>query len=289
MRILPIMPRAEGYEPQSVDLNCDEGILDITHPSDCMVVEESKIIAETLILRCFLRPLPLKNKDVKVQLFSEGIKLEEVSLYAKTSIALGYDLDATHAQWEGIALEYAGVGQGVHQGKPFTFFGKALPQGQIEGEDLIYTKPFYVEKNSHLERRTTVMSGQVLTSPPGILDASLLRGYGGYYKEGTPLEDIEQVYYSLTSSHTHTQVRLFKSSTLQEQHTPPPKGGHALNQHILFSPEPREEEYLSLPGAIAAGYAHISLSTEWGQVRFSSFLCEAIPGHPHFVNIYFQP
>lgn len=62
MRILPFMPSHEGYEPASAELNQDEGILDISHPSSCVLVEEAKRVAETIILRCVLRPIPLEKK-----------------------------------------------------------------------------------------------------------------------------------------------------------------------------------------------------------------------------------
>lgn len=278
MRILPIMPLQKGYEPPSVRLTLEEGNIIISHPAQCQLEEESKLIAERLVLRCALKPIPLQEKDLKVHLIAEGETLTPALLYEEKSIAFGYDHEGKASQWQAIAVDYAGVGHGIHQGKPFGFFGKNLPLGQIEGSNPLYVKPFKTERESHKVQMTTLVSGQILTSPPGVLDAQVLRGYGGYYKEGIPLEEIQQIYYSLTSTHTQTRVRLMSSSKLQEQKT----------KEILFSPTPLEEEYLSLPGALAAGYARLSVSTDWGTTSFKSFFCESVSGYPSFINVHFK-
>lgn len=285
MRILPILPSQEGYEPPSVELNQEEGTLMISHPAQCQLEEESKLIAETLVLRCALKPLPLKTQDLKAHLIVEGEPLNPALLYDEKSIAFGYDREGADSHWQGIALEYTGVGQGIHQGKPFCFFGNSFPSGQLETNNPLYIKPFKTENDTQKVTMTTLTTGQVMTSPPGVLDAHVLRGYGGYYKEGIPLEEIQQTYYSLTSSHKETRVRLMSSSKLQEQKTPPPQGGKG----VLFSPSPLEEEYLSLPGAIAAGYARLSVSTDWGKTVFKSFLCESVPGSSSLINVHFKP
>jgi len=57
----------------------------------------------------------------------------------------------------------------------------------------------------------------------------------------------------------------------------------------MFTPLPREEEYMSLTGALAAGYARISLKTEIGVVSYSSYSCEPVPDHSTFVSVHFRP
>ncbi len=289
MHILPPSFFHEGYEPSSVELNQEEGVLEISHPSECVLIEECKIVPEILILRCVLRPLPLMDKTIKAHLISEGESLKETLLYDPESVNYGYELEVEKSQWQGVALEYAGIGRGVHQGESFVFYGKDIAIGKIKCGSPLYLKPFKVESNTYQERSTTLVSGQVLISPPGILDSRVLRGYGGYYKEGILLEEIQQVYYALTSTHTQTRIRLFSSSFLHKQHTPPPQGGKDSDQYIIYNPVPQREESLTLPGAVSAGYAHLSIATEWGDIPFSSFLCEPIPGHPTNVNIYFKP
>lgn len=288
MRILPFMAPHEGYEPPLAELNQEEGELDISHPSHCTLVEESQIVAETLVLRCTLRPIPLQNKMIHVQLIAEGEALENTLLYDGESIAYGYEWESQDSCWQAIALDYTGVGRGVHEGEAFVFYGNSLPFGKIELKTPLYEKPFLCEISSYQERMTTLLSGMVLRSPPGVIDTQILRGYGGYYKPGVVLEDIQQVYYSLTSTHGQTRVRLVNSTTLQEQHTLPPLGGKLFDYGVQFSPVPREEDYLSLPGALAAGYGKLSVTSELGSTVFSSFLCEGIAGFPGLVNVYFR-
>ena len=90
MGILPFMPLQEGYEPPYVELNQEEAILDICHPSECVLLEESKMLAEMLILRCVLKPLHFGDKGIKVRLISEGEVLDDTPLYrpsAKVQLA----------------------------------------------------------------------------------------------------------------------------------------------------------------------------------------------------------
>jgi len=289
MRILPPSRFLPGFEPAQLELNTEEGILDISSPSTCELIDEKKIIAETLILRCHLRPLPLLNKNIKVRLISEGNSLNETLLYDTDSVTYGYEREVELSMWRGIALDYTGLGRGIYQEESFVFYGKDLPEGRIEGDNPIYVKPFLVETQNHAERSTSLTSGQTLVSPPGALNATILRGYGGYYKEGLKLEDIQQVYYSLTAVEDQTRVRLFSSSLLLEQHTPPPLGGREFNHDFLFNPLPHKEQYLSLSGSLAAGFCYLMVSTECGVTRFQSYLGEPVFGHPTLFNIYFKP
>lgn len=288
MPILPFMLPHRGHEPPVPELNQEEGVLEIIQPGSCTLVEESKIVAETLILRCALRPLPLQNDKINVQLIAEGEALETTPLYEDDSIAYGYERERKDSCWKAIALDYTGIGRGVKDGESFAFYGKTLPFGEIQNADPLYTKPFNVEQAHYQERLTTLLEGQVLRSPPGALDTQFLRGYGGYYKEGVSLEDIQQVYYHLTSTGRRTRVRLINSTTLNEQHTPPPQGGQAFDYGVQFIPTLREEEYLSLVGVLAAGYARLSVSSELGVSSFSSYLCEPVPGFSNLVNVYFR-
>lgn len=288
MPILPFTPPDDGYEPPVPELNDEEGVLDISHPSVCTLVEESQILAETLVLRCALRPIPLQNKAIHVQLIAEGEALDNTNLYEEDSIVYGYEWESSSSCWQGIALDYTGIGRGVKEGESFVFYGNTLPFGEIELKKPLYLKPFSCEGLNYQERMTSLASGQVLRSSSGSLDTQILRGYGGYYKPGISLDDIQQVYYSLTSTHKQTRVRLVNSSALQVQHTPPPFGGQVYDYTIKFIPGLLEEEYLSLPGALAAGYGKLAISSELGTTSFSSFLCESIPGFPNLVNVYFR-
>ena len=164
-----------------------------------------------------------------------------------------------------------------------------MPAGHIEDTTPLYVKPFCGEEAPYQVRTITLAAGNVLTSPPGVVNTRVLRGYGGYYHPGVPLEQIEQVYYALTSEYDKTRVRLYTSSTLEAQHTPPPQGGRDFNHTVMFSPLPRVEEYMSLTSALAAGHARLSLKTELGVTPYSSYSYEPVPGHPTFVTVCFRP
>lgn len=284
MRILSFLPFQEGYEPISFESNQELGVLDIFHPSEETLLEESKMVPEVLILRCNLKPIPMVHTSTQAQLILEGEALKSIPLYRKGSIAYGYDREGESSHWQGIALNYLGTGQGSYHGEKFTFQGTTLPMGEIACENPFYIKPFCVETQNHQERQTTLISQQLLTSPPGILNVRVLRGYGGYYKPGIALEEIQQIYYSLSAIQSDTRIRLYTSSQLKLNLTPPPLGGKG----IAFHPPPKEEEFLSLSGALAAGYAHIDVITEFNTVTFHSYLGETIADAPPQLNVYFK-
>jgi hypothetical protein len=282
------MPREEGYEPNAPELNEDEGVMDIFHAANCTLVEESKMVAETIVLRCNLCPIPLLNRNIHVQLIAEGETLESAPLYDQNSIAYGYNWDQQESCWQGIGLGYAGIGRGVREGTSFDIQGNTLPFGKLEIPSPLYIKPFAVEQSNYQESLTSLPSGRVLRSPPGVLDTQVFRGYGGYYKPGITLEEIQQIYYHLTSTHDRTRVRLMSSDMLSNQHTPPPHGGRAFDYAVKFIPL-LEEEWLSLPGALAKGYAKLSIISDLGTSVFSSYRCEPVSGVPSTVDIHFRP
>lgn len=285
MRILPPMPLSEGYETPSITLNEEEGVLEIFHPSEGHLLKESQIIPEILILRCQMYPLTRPPSDVSVQLIAEDETLESASLYDGSIVAYGYDREICASQWQGIALEYTGIGIATSEGESLSFQDNDLSFGKIKATSPLYLKPFRVEVENHKEHHRTLEDGSHLITPPHALNKQVLRGYGGYYKEGVSFEHIQQIYYSLTSSHNATRIRLSSTEQLQEEGTPPPTGG----ENRIFTPSLREEEYLSLGGALAAGYACISMEIEEKTILFKSFRCAHVSGHPTFINVYFKP
>jgi hypothetical protein len=289
MRILPPSTINNGFEPSQPELNTEKGVLDIGSSSECDLIEESKLVAETLILRCTLKPVPYLNRDIRVRLIVQSNPLEDALLYDKGSLTYGYEREFEHSMVQGIALDYMGMGRGIQRGESFVFEGTDLNEGCIKSTHPLYVKPFSVETQSHVERTTSLHSGQILISPPGALSARILRGFGGYYKEGIKFEDIQQVYYSLTAVDDKTRVRLFSSTLLHEQHTPAPQGGRDFNKQILFHPHPDRHEYLSLSGALAEGFCSLSVEHEGGITKFSSTFGEPIVGHPTLLDVYFKP
>lgn len=275
MRILSSNHIDDGYEPSSPELNTEKGVLDIGSSSECDLLEESKIIAETLILRCKLRPLPYENQSIKVGLISEGNPLHDVLLYDKGSLTYGYEREFEHSLFQGVALDYTGMGRAVHHGETFMFEGTNLSEGTLKCSNPLYIKPFLVETDYHVERTTSA-------------NERILRGFGGYYKEGTKLEDIQQIYYSLTSVEDKTRVRLFSSTTLLNQHTPPPQGGRDFNKNVLFQPAPEKHIYLSLAGALAEGFCSLSLEQDDTTTQFTSYRGELVSGHSNLLDVYFR-
>lgn len=288
MRILnPYLP-PEGYVPGSVELNHEEGLLDIKGAGLCHILEESQTVAESLTLRCELRPLSRLPNPRAVRLISEGELLEEGDLYAEDSVTPEYERSLRLSQWQGVALLYGGVGHGVAEGEGFSFQGLDLPYGRLVLPTPLYIKPFQTEGENYQLRTLTTGEGQTLSFPPGALNTKVLRGYGGYYYPGIGLEEIEQIYYTLTAAYEKTKVRLYSSAQLRSQNTPPPQGGREFNATLTFSPTLSPQEILNLPGCLAAGYASLEVRVEGDPVRFFSYSCRGVPGSPSLVEVSFR-
>jgi hypothetical protein len=279
------MPLSEGYEAPSITLNEEEGILEIFHPSEGHLLKESKIVPTILILRCQIYPIARPPSDISVQLITEEEALESAPLYDESAVAYGYDKETYASQWQGIALDYTGIGMSISDEESFSFQDNEFSFGKIKVADPLYLKPFRIEVENHRERHRTLEDGAHLITPPNALNKRVLRGYGGYYKEGISFEHIQQIYYSLTSTHNVTHIRLTSTEQLQEEGSPPPTGG----ENHIFTPSLREEEYLSLGGALAAGYASISLEIQEKAIFFKSFRSAPLSGHPTLINVYFKP
>lgn len=288
MKILSWGNVGEGYCPGSIPLNQQEGYLEVGEAGPCQLQEASESFAETLILKCGLHPIP-PREGTDVQLISEQKPLEPVFLYRKEAVIGPYAREIENSAYQGIAITYSGQGHGKRAGgDSFPIRGKIFQEGRLEVGDPLYIKPFRTETERLRFYLTTVGRGVTLASPPGVLDTYVLRGYGGYFKAGAPLETCEQVYYSLSSDYDKTRIRLHASSRLESQGIIPPQGGKTERQSMLFSPTPREEEYLSLKGALEAGYARVSVVTDAGRSTYVSSRVEETSSYPPFILLHFN-
>ena len=269
MRILPHLPLQEGHEPQSHDFNEEVGMLDIFHPSEGECTESLNQAPDILILRCTLNAAPLTQMGAQGQLTLEGEALKSMSLYEKSSILSG---DWENARYGSVSLTYAGMGQSITEGNKIDFEGNELPVGKLKVPDTLYTKSFRYAERHVQERQTTFPSGQVLTSPPGLLNTRVLRGYGGAYHPDRALDEIRQVYYSLHALKDETKVRL---------HSVAPTG-------FSIFPPPTSEERLSLAGALAEGFGKIKMEMGDDSLPYRSYFAEKVADSSHQVNVYFK-
>jgi hypothetical protein len=289
MKIIRKTDDSEGFEPVTPESNSEEGFLQISGSSSIDLLEEGKIVADKIVLRCELKSLPIQDRTIKVGWIKDKQVLSPTLLYEPPSITYGYELEIEHSQIQAMSLEYTGQGFCESQNETYLIEGNQLPEGQMDMRNPLYMKPFVVETQPFTETSTSHEAGKVFVSPPGVFNASILRGYGGYYKAGIRPEEIQQIYYSLTSLEDQTRVRLFSSKGLHEKQIVPPEGGKEFGQDVLFFPKPKEEEFLSLAGCIASGFCHLTVLTEWGTVKFSSFLCEPVQGHPSQIYVHYRP
>lgn len=269
MRILPRLPAQEGHEPQPHDFNEEVGLLDIFQPSGGIFIETLNQAPEVLILRCVLKPTPLTQLGAQGQLTLEGDKLNATPLYEKSFLLSG-DWEST--RYGSVSLTYAGMGQFIRDGNKIDFEGYELPIGELKIGSTIYTKFFRFAERNVQERQTTFPSGQVLTSPPGLLNTRILRGYGGAYHPDLPLDEIRQVYYSLHSLKDETRVRLYS----------------LIPAGFTIYPTPTTEERLSLAGALTEGYGKVNLGVGGESLRYQSYFAEKVADAPHHVNVYFK-
>lgn len=285
MRILPFMPSSDGEDTPFVDLNEEEGVLDIFHPSEGHLMKESQMTPEILILRCRLQGFPRKPSEIQVQLTAETENLEKSLLYNESTVSYGYDKEVLSSQWQGVALNYAGVGTAISEGESFPFQETELHGVKLILSSPLYIKPFRIEDKNIAEQHKTLASGGRMITPPGVLNKKVLRGYGGYFKEGALLRDIQQIYYALSSSHNQTRVRLYSSDQLQKEGSPPP----FESPDSVFARPLEAEMSLSFEEVLARGYARLKIENTITSTPYKSFHSMALAGSSALINVYFTP
>lgn len=97
MKIIHQTGSSDGFEPAVPELNSEEGFLQISGSSSIDLLEERKFIAEKIVLRCELRPIPLHDRTIKVSLISDKHEFTPTFLYEPYSITYGYELEVEHS------------------------------------------------------------------------------------------------------------------------------------------------------------------------------------------------
>jgi hypothetical protein len=251
-------PYPIGYmAPSTGDVNIEPPRFLVGGGQDPGKIVGPDFMPPILILRARIMPL-LRHHDgsVMAKFIKDSKAFSTISVYStETSIA-------RHGQHQSIELDYVGVGQiqcpETGQMIPFagnTFLGLALEKTTL------FVKTFLSQETGTVTL-THVNSGynRYMVYPSGLENAYPLWGYGGYYRSGIPLTQIEQIFFTITQKNTQTAVYLTPLSFWKEKGIFPPLGGKNGPETVVYIDENALIVTRSLGGDIEAGEVSISMS-----------------------------
>lgn len=207
---IQIKPYPKGYvAPTTETVNTHLPEFDLAE-SD-YVAEENLLstLPEVVRLRSQLRTIPITNKSAQVIYERDGRALKAMSLY-EVPDELG-----VNGQVQVVQLLFSNV---IEQEKDHQFTLLSLDKLDLalEKENVIFEMKFVHQTGV---RKLSSMSLEdedgLLITPPGTINANPVWGYGGYYREGLSLQQIEQILFTITRSPPNTSVHLSRCSRVK--------------------------------------------------------------------------
>lgn len=236
MKITYPLILTEGYDaPHTEHSTPDLAKLDSQDFWHIKSVDFQFTLPDKIIIQAQADPVPLKTKASQVSLLAQGRALPSQALYDPSTLSHHFAYEPEDCQIQAIRLNFHG-----------SEWQNILP---FNPGDLIYEKPFRVQDNRviHEERSQE-------ENPP-----RRLYGYGGVYKPGLALNQIQQVYSELFEGINKTEITLTSSSQWQERGVTPFNKGTFHQQHILVESQLTYEQSLNLGAALIEGYAKVKV------------------------------
>ncbi len=245
MKITYPLILTEGYDaPNTEQSTPDLAKLDSQDFWHVKSVDFQFTLPDKIIIQAQAEPVPLKAKTAQVSLLAQGKPLPSQALYDPATLSHHFTYEPEDCQIQAIRLKYHG-----------SEWQSLLP---FNPGDLIYEKPFRVQENRVIHEE----HNQGETSP------RRLYGYGGAYKAGLSLNQIQQVYSELFEGINKTEITLTSSSQWHERGVTPFNNGTFHQQHILVESQLTYEQSLNLGAALIEGYAKVKVQDPTTQDAF---------------------
>ncbi len=186
--LYPKRSYAPGYDPtDTAFVNTEEGVLTIGGdliPSSADFLEFPKTI------KVVAQVVPIAKEGESPQaLMTHDLPTP----YTPCNVYDNWGDIGSHGQWQGIQIIVRSV--------------SGVPNPHLTGMEgrVIFEKRFICQ-NTPILMRKWIDNGQMIVDPPGISGGEPLWGYGGYYRTGCQLEDIEQIVFTLGAKGRDTTV-----------------------------------------------------------------------------------
>lgn len=276
LKTVTVSPYPQGYQaPSTAGINTRKGLiqlsLDITETEDFW---ESHF-PEGIALRTRLVEVPIRDPII-VTLTIDSQKWPPFSLYEAFPAA-------AHAS---VNIMYEGNGRiqwkSGEQGHPFS--GLHTQKLTLLCPSPLYEKCFHsLSERQVAIHRQTLEGHHSLTSPPGEQDIYPLWPYGGFFKPGCRVHEIEQTVFTLSTASGQCEVHL---SSLASWHEKP---GMIGKEKVRFLMDRREDP--TLAGDIERGTIKIALqygADERGQPYTQAYQSFHFIQNDPTVDIYFK-
>ncbi len=255
---LAARPYSQGYKaPSTSNVNTGRSQLRIqTDLSELPEIIDQKNLSPLWVrLRVKLKPILIEEGNTEICYSDDHTSYHPISLYGDSE-------QTRKSLHQSIHLVYQGVGS--FQDDDFSseklLIGSKLPQGKIviPEDNILYTHSFLTQSAEKIHVKTSLQKdGKIISTPPGLVQANPLWGYGGYYHEGCDLKKIEQVYFSISRTKQKTDLQLSSYWFWQEKGANPPHNLELSKQCIVFM-DPGVHSP-SLAQALSEGFAKIRI------------------------------
>lgn len=275
---------AFGYQaPEIVDLNEDEGIIDISqHDGDVEIFSANEMFPSQIELRLKLSPVPFVRDYVRQILFNvDGVIYGPQKMYDEpiNKLITGTNVSAKEAYYKAIDFLETGKGRYIYQGSEKYFTPNENPPFAILApqKNRLYRKTFATIRN-----RFQVIEGES--------KKRFLMPYGGLFYPGISFENIQQIYCETIESQDNGFGLGFTNYHLwSKREIAPPHPGAFEGNEIHFVGDQPQSAHLGLGAALIAGEARFVVQhKEIPESRIYVSTSYSVPGnHPDFVDVTF--
>ena len=207
---IQVKPYPKGYvAPTTEAVNTHLPVFDL---ADSDYVPEENLLPtlpDVVRLRAQLQPIPITDKTAHVVYERDGKALKSMPLY-EVSDELGIS-----SQLQAVQLVFSNL---IEQEKDKQFCLLSLDNFDLvlEQENLIFVMNFVHQIDVKKLSATSIENEDALMiTPPGAVNANPVWGYGGYYRDGCDLHQIEQILFTITRNPPNTGVHLSRSSRVK--------------------------------------------------------------------------
>ncbi len=244
-------PLARGYfAPVTDRVNTDRPTFQIGGSTDIFVPDPIHV-PEFLKVKARLNPIKRQGEEVFAVVEKQEVGLKPCSVYE------GHQ----DCQYQAMQLVFESFLSGKLSFSHITLSSSDLFRGSQDSRNkcendktILFEKSFITQQSSCVLKQTTIDRKLIIT-PPGKENGQLLWGYGGYYKMGCDLRQIEQMFFTPIGQGAETGIHVTKASSWAAKGILP-----SVKSDIIFVDTVTDEGMLNLVGDIENGKAVLNLS-----------------------------
>lgn len=217
-------PYPGGYQaPSTAFINGGEARLHIKDEGGTYLCGEEEM-PPWIQLRFLLNPILLMTAPVNLT-SQAGETMMHGQLYQESEVRY------LHARHQAIELRYTGFGR-VQLSDPLHLL--KLPGLSCQKDQAVCHFEFQSQQGNDIHINRTIVDDKVITTPPGMESGYPLWCYGGYYRPGCSLAEIEQIFFSLEEEGGQLCANLLSSTYFKQRGIIPPQATFYQGVNFAF-------------------------------------------------------